>query len=314
MAVGLSLAFGARDMSLAAAFHGLVSPSLDSINDLAVQSRIPRTIAGLLVGASLGLGGAMMQGVARNPLADPGILGVNAGAALFVVVALTFLGVTTTLGYLGFAFAGAAVAAVVVYSVAVLGREGATPLKLALAGAAVTAALTSLVTAVLLTRQDSLDAFRFWQVGALAGRSSESIVAVLPFIVVAGALALASGRMLNVLALGDDLGRTLGQRVGLSRLVGAIVVVVLCGSATALAGPIGFVGLVIPHVARLIVGSDYRWILPLSAILGPVLLLSADVIGRVIARPGEVEVGIVTAVIGAPVFILIVRYRRMASL
>jgi iron complex transport system permease protein len=255
-----------------------------------------------------------MQGVARNPLADPGILGVNAGAALFVVVGITFLGISTASGYIWLAFAGAAVAAVVVYSVSAIGRDGATPVKLALAGAAVTAALSSLVTAILLVNQETLDTFRFWQVGSLSGRTFDTMGTVLPFVVIAGVIALFSGRMLNVLALGDDLGRGLGQHVGLSRLLGAAVVVVLCGSATALAGPIGFVGLIIPHVARLAVGSDYRRILPLSALLGPILLLVADVIGRLVARPGELEVGIVTALIGAPVFILIVRYRKMATL
>ncbi|WP_414672873.1 FecCD family ABC transporter permease [Lacisediminihabitans sp.] len=314
LVVGLSLAYGARDMSLAAAAHGLFAPDPDSISDLAVQSRIPRTLAGLLVGAALGLAGAVMQGVARNPLADPGLLGVNAGAALFVVGAMTILGVTSVGGYIWFAFLGAALAALVVYSVAAIGRDGATPVKLALTGAAVTAALGSLVSATLLTSADTLDTFRFWQVGSLAGRSDEAIGQVLPFLIVGGAIALSSGRMLNVLSLGDDVGRGLGQRVALSRATGGLAVVLLCGAATALAGPIGFVGLVIPHVARLVSGADYRRILPLSALLGPILLLSADVLGRLIARPGELEVGIVTAVIGAPVFILIVRFRRMARL
>ncbi len=314
MVIVLSLTLGAREMSLFTAFRGLVSPEPGNVDDLAVQSRIPRTIAGLLVGGSLGLAGAMMQGVARNPLADPGILGINAGSALFVVVAITFLGVTSVSGYIWFAFLGAAVAAVVVYGVASTGREGASPVKLALAGAAVTAALGSVVTAVLLTSVRSLDSFRFWQVGALSGRSFDSISAVLPFIVVGAILALLSGRMLNILALGDDIGRGLGQRIGLSRVAGALAVVILCGAATALAGPIAFVGLIIPHVARILTGSDYRWILPLSALLGPVLLLTADVIGRIIARPGELQVGIVTAIVGAPIFILIVRYRKMASL
>lgn len=313
-AICLSLALGARDMSLATALHGLFAPLAGNIDDLAVQSRIPRTLAGVLVGVSLGLAGALMQGVARNPLADPGILGINAGAALFVVVAISFLGITTVSGYIWFAFLGAGVAAVVVYSVAAIGRVGATPVKLALAGAAVTAALGSLVTAILLTSQQTLDSFRFWQVGALAGRTLESIATVLPFLIVGTVLALASGRMLNVLALGDDLGRGLGQRVAFSRLIGAVAVIILSGGATALAGPIAFVGLIIPHIARMIGGSDYRWILPISALLGPVLLLSADVVGRIVGRPGEIQVGIITALIGAPVFVFLVRYRKMASL
>lgn len=314
LAVALSCALGARPMSLAEAFHGVFFANPDNVNDLAVQSRIPRTVAGILAGASLALAGTVMQAVARNPLADPGILGLNAGAAFFVVMAISFLGLTSTAGYIWFAFIGAAVAATIVYGISAIGREGATPVKLALSGAAVTAALSSLTVAVLLTKQQALDAFRFWQVGALSGRSWDSIGTVLPFMIVAGILALLSGRSLNVLALGDDLGRGLGQRVGLSRLTSAIVVVVLCGAATALTGPIGFVGLVIPHIVRLFTGPDYRYILAFSALLGPVLLLLSDIVGRLIVLPGELQVGIVTAVIGAPVFIVIVRYRRMVAL
>lgn len=314
LAIALSFALGARPMSLADAFQGVFFADPGNANDVAVQSRIPRTIAGILAGASLALAGTVMQAIARNPLADPSILGLNAGAAFFVVVAISFFGLASTAGYIWFACAGAAVAAAIVYGISAIGREGATPIKLALSGAAVTAALGSLTVAVLLTQQQALDAFRFWQVGALSGRSWPSISAVLPFIVVAAIVALLSGRSLNVLALGDDLGRGLGQRVGASRLASAVVVVVLSGAATALCGPIGFVGLVIPHIVRLFTGPDYRFILPFSALLGPVLLLFSDISGRLIVLPGELQVGIVTAVIGAPVFIVIVRYRRMVAL
>jgi iron complex transport system permease protein len=201
-----------------------------------------------------------------------------------------------------------------VYSLGSLGREGATPVKLALAGAALTAMLGSLTTAILLVDVDTLDQFRFWAVGSLSGRTGTIAANVAPFIGVGLLMAVASGPMLNGLALGDDVARGLGQRIGLSRVVGAVAIVLLCGSATAAAGPIAFVGLAVPHVARVITGPDYRWVIPYSIVLAPVLLLGSDIIGRIVARPGEVQVGIITAVIGAPVFISLVRRRKMAEL
>lgn len=258
--------------------------------------------------------GAALQGIARNPLADAGILGINAGASLAVVVGIYIFGLTSASGYLWFAFAGAGAAAVLVYAVASMGREGATPVKLALAGAALAAGLASLTNAVLVSSQETLDAFRFWQVGTLSGRGWEIIGAVTPFLLVGLVLTLATGRVLNSLALGDDVARGLGQNVKLARGIAGLGVVVLCGAATAAAGPIAFVGLVIPHVVRLFVGADYRWILPFSAVLGPVLLLGADIIGRVILPPSEVQVGIMTAVVGAPFFVWLVRRRKMAQL
>lgn len=276
--------------------------------------RVPRTLAGILVGVALGLAGAVMQGVARNPLADPGLLGVNAGAALAVVCAISILGVGTAAGYVWFAFLGAAVAAVAVYVIGSLGREGATPVKLALAGAAMTAALQSITTAILLTDVATFDKFRFWTVGALAGRKIELVVQIAPFVIVGVVVALATGRLLNALSLGDDVARGLGQSVALARGLSAVAVVILCGAATAIAGPIGFLGLTIPHVARLITGPDYRWILPYSMVLAPILLLISDIVGRLVAKPGELQVGIVMAVLGAPFFIALVRKRKLAEL
>jgi iron complex transport system permease protein len=279
-----------------------------------IASRVPRTVVGLLAGSALGLAGAAMQGVARNPLADPGLLGVNAGAALAVVVAMYVFGVTALTGYIWFAFLGAGVAAVLVYSVASLGREGATPVKLALAGAAVSAGCASLLSGILLTSRETLDAFRFWQVGSLSGRDWAVIAPVAPFVAVGALVTLGTGRVLNGLALGDDLARVLGQRVGLGRAVTALGVVVLCGAATALAGPMLFVGLVVPHLVRALVGADYRWILPASMLLAPVLVVGADVAGRVVLPPGEIQAGVMTAVLGAPVFIWLVRRGRQAQL
>jgi iron complex transport system permease protein len=278
------------------------------------ESRLPRTIVGLLAGASLGLAGAVLQAVTRNPLADPGILGVNAGAALFVVFGISVLGITSLTGYVWLGFAGAAAASVVVFTVGSLGRGGATPVKVALAGAAVAAALNSLTTAVLLTDVATFDQFRFWQVGSLAGRGMDIAWQGLPFAAAGIVIALASTRSLNALALGDDVAASLGQNVASARIIAAIAVVLLCGTATAMAGPIAFVGLVVPHVARMITGPDHRWLLPYSMVLAPLLLLVADVLGRVVAKPGEVQVGIVTAVIGAPIFVALARRKRLAEL
>lgn len=279
-----------------------------------VEKRVPRTVAGLLVGAALGIAGAVAQGVTRNPLADPGILGVNQGAALAVVVGITVFGAVGSVQYMWFAWVGGALAAVVVWAVSSGGREGATPAKLSLAGAALSAALAGLVSAVLLIRQDALDALRFWQVGALAGRGPDVLLPVLPVLVVALLAGLASGRVLNLFALGDDTAAGLGMRVGRARLVAALIVVALAGGATAVAGPIAFVGLVVPHIVRLLAGVDYRWILAFSAPVGAAFLVAADVVARVVARPGEVQVGVVVAVVGAPVFIAIVRRMRVVGL
>ena len=277
------------------------------------DERVPRTLVGLLVGAALGVAGAVMQAVARNPLADPGVLGVNAGAAFFVVIGITVFGISALAGYVWFGFAGAMVASLLVYGVGALGREGATPLKVALSGAAANAAFVSLTTAVLLTDTDAFDQFRFWQVGALSGRSMDVFHQVLPFIAVGLLIALASARSLNALAMGDDLARALGQDVGRTRITAGVAVVLLCGAATASVGPIAFVGLAVPLLARGITGPDHRWLLPYSMVLAPILLLGADIVGRVVARPGELQVGILTAVIGAPVFIALGRGRRVAA-
>ena len=311
----LSLAVGANALPLSVVVDALTSYDPTNPDHLVViEKRVPRTLVGLVAGAALGAAGTLMQGLTRNPLADPGLLGISAGASLFVVGAISFFGVSQVGGYVWFAFAGAAVAAAVVYGVASVGREGATPVKLALAGAAVTAALTSVVTAVLLVDRAALDLMRFWQVGSLAARGSTVVWQVLPFVVVGLVLALGLGRSLNGLALGDDVARGLGQDVTRTRVVAGIAIVLLCGAATAAVGPVAFVGLVVPHVARYVVGLDYRWVLPYAAVAAPVLLIGCDVIGRVVARPGELQVGVVTAVVGAPLFIALVRRGKTVSL
>ncbi|HLS25059.1 MAG TPA: iron ABC transporter permease [Beutenbergiaceae bacterium] len=317
--VAASLALGARDIPLARVFEAFTGTATGETDHLVVlEQRLPRTLVGILVGAALGLAGTLMQGITRNPLADPGLLGVNAGASLFVVLAIATLGVTSPAGYIWFAFAGAAAATVVVYGVAAVGRGGATPVKLALAGMALTAGVTSVLTLVLLTDTTAMSTYRFWAVGSLAGRgaagTADTLGAVAPFLAVGAVLAFACSRWLNVLSMGDELAHGLGVHVPRARALSMLAAVLLAGSATALAGPIAFVGLVVPHLIRPLTGPDYRWILAYALVLGPTLLLAADVVGRLIAQPGELEAGLVVALLGAPVMIAIVRKAKVAGL
>ncbi|MDH6237744.1 iron chelate uptake ABC transporter family permease subunit [Cryobacterium sp. CG_9.6] len=315
LAVAASFMIGTRDVQIGTVIEALLRPDRTLTDHVVVLDlRVPRTVVGLLAGLALGLAGGLMQGVTRNPLADPGLLGVNAGASLFVVAGIAWFGVTSALGYVWFAFAGAAVASTVVYLIGSLGRDGATPVKLALAGTALTAALTSLITIILLSDGDAFDRFRFWAAGSLVARGLDSSLPLVPFIIVGTVLAVVAARMLNALALGDDLARGLGQNLVVARIVCAVAIVLLCGSATAIAGPIVFVGLAVPHIARWFTGPDYRLILAFSALLGPALLLGADVLGRVIAQPGEIEAGLVVAFLGAPVLIALVRRVKLAGL
>lgn len=310
-----SIAVGAKTMPWSDAWNALAHYDNGLENHLIVRElRVPRTVLAVMVGAALGLAGAVMQGVTRNPLADPGLLGVNSGAALFVVMGISQFGVSTTSGLVWFAMAGAAAAGAFVYVLGATGRGGATPVKLAIAGAAMSALMGSFTSALLLLDSATLNVFRFWAVGSVAGRDLGVAQAVAPFIVVGILFALFSGRALNGIALGEDVARSLGQRVGYVQAVAALSVVLLCGGATAAAGPIWFLGLTVPHVVRSITGPDHRWLLPYSMLVGAAFLTVADVIGRVIVRPGELEVGIVTAVVGAPIFISFVRRRRIAEL
>ncbi|OLF15345.1 FecCD family ABC transporter permease [Actinophytocola xanthii] len=311
----LSVSLGSRSISLADVLRALSDMTVTSTDgSVTLEMRVPRTLLGILVGAALGVSGAVLQGVTRNPLADPGIMGINAGAAAFVVLAITVLGLRGISAYIWFAFLGAAVATLLVYAVASLGREGATPVKLALAGVAVTAGLTSVTTGIVMTDVDALNELRFWQVGSLAGRYAPILFGVAPFLGLGLVAALACGRSLNGLALGEDTARALGLNLARTRLLLFAVVAVLCGAATAACGPIVFVGLVVPHIARVLCGPDYRWILPYSLLLSPIALLLADIAGRVLGSPGELQVGVVLGVAGAPCFVALVRYGRMAEL
>lgn len=309
----LSVAVGTRAVGwsdILAAIGG----HMETIDQAAVAVRIPRTLLALLAGAALGLAGAVMQGVTRNPLADPGILGINMGASLAVVIGVAWFDIASAYAYIWTAVLGAAGAAVFVYTIGSLGRGGATPLKLALAGAATTVAFSSLVIAVVLPRSDIAGGIRTWQIGGVGGATFDRLWPVAPFLLVGFAVSLLSARKLNSLALGDELAAGLGERVALARATAAFGAVLLCGATTAICGPIGFVGLVVPHLCRLLVGVDHRWLLPFSALSGACLLLAADVVGRLVVRPSELDVGIVTALVGAPFFIWIVRRQRVREL
>ncbi|MDC7339691.1 FecCD family ABC transporter permease [Streptomyces lydicus] len=308
----LGIAVGAKQIPLDQVWHGVFHYSGNDTDVVVHDVRVPRTLLGLLAGAALGLAGTVMQALTRNPLADPGVLGINAGASAAVVSAISFFGVTSLTGYVWFAFAGAAVVSVAVYVLG--GTRSATPVRLALAGTALTAVLVGYINAVNLMDTAALDKMRFWTVGSLATATMPTVDRIAPFLTVGGVLALLIARPLNAIALGDDQARALGARLTRTRVLAMVAVTLLCGGATAACGPIVYVGLMVPHVVRAVTGPDMRWILPYSAVLSPVLLLGADILGRIVARPGELQVGIVTAVVGGPVFIHLVRRRRMAQL
>nr|WP_241842005.1 iron ABC transporter permease [Pseudofrankia sp. BMG5.36] len=273
--------------------------------------RIPRTLLGLVVGAALGVAGALTQALTRNDLVEPGMLGVSIGASAAVVVAISVFGITSPAGYVWFSLVGAAVTSVAVFAIGATGRSGTSPATLVVTGAAATAVLGSFVYAALLLDTRTFDQFRHWDVGSLAVRGSGSLTATAPIMAAGLLIACTLGRPLNALALGDEAARGLGVRLHRARVSGAVAVVLLCGGATAAAGPITFVGLAVPHIARVIAGPDNRWVLPYSAVLAPVLLIGSDLVGRVIIAPGELQVGVVTAFVGAPVFIVLCRRARL---
>ncbi|MFB7665023.1 FecCD family ABC transporter permease [Kitasatospora sp. NPDC056138] len=310
LVVLLSIGFGARQLSFGEVWHGLLdsgSPGYTAVH----RMRLPRTLLGLLAGAALGVAGGLMQALTRNPLADPGLLGINAGASAAVATATSVLGVASFTGYVWFALAGAGIASVLVYAVG--GGRGATPARLALAGAALNAVLYSYVSAAMLLDTASLERMRFWTTGSLAGAQPSTVVALLPFVAAGLLLAPALARPLNAMALGDDSARALGARPALVQATAILAVTLLCGAATAACGPIVFVGLMVPHLVRALTGPDLRWLLPYCALLAPVLLLGADVLGRVLGRPGELQVGIVTAVLGGPFFLYFARRGKAAQ-
>lgn len=306
-AVAASLGLGVQDLAPSSVVDALLGRPTGAEAAAVVSSRVDRTVIGLAVGAAIALSGAVLQGLTRNPIAEPGILGLNSGAALAVVVGIRFLGVSTVTGYVVAAIVGTLVVAVLVQSLTMMAPRASAPVSMALAGAAVMALAQSLIGAVLVTDRGSLDSFRFWQVGSVAGRDAGQVLDIAPFLVAGALLALSAGPTLNAVALGDDLARGLGQNVLLHRGLAAGGAVLLAASATALAGPIAFVGLVVPHLVRAAVGVDHRKVLLVSAVLGPAFVVLADVAGRLVSRPSEVQAGIVCAVLGAPVLVAVVR-------
>ncbi|PWV55124.1 MULTISPECIES: FecCD family ABC transporter permease [Nocardiopsis] len=309
----LSITVGAKPIPGADVWAALTDYDGSYDHDVIRTLRVPRTVIGIFVGAALGLAGALMQALTRNPLAEPGILGINSGAAAAVVVAAFVFGASGS-SLVWPAFLGAAIAAIAVYALGSRGRASATPVRLALAGTALAAVLQGIIYGVIVLNDFVFDRIRFWQVGSLTGRDLDLFLQVAPFLVVGILVTLALGPSLNAMALGDDLAATLGAKIPLIRAGTAVGVILLCGAATAAAGPIWFVGLIIPHAARVITGPDQRWLLPYAAVLGAILLTAADTVGRVILPSSELEVGIITALVGAPLFIALVRSRKMAQL
>ncbi|WP_460773999.1 FecCD family ABC transporter permease [Microbacterium sp. GXF7504] len=315
VAVWLGFTVGARPIPVGTVWEALVHPDAAG-NDAVVvlDQRLPRTVIGILAGASLAVAGTLMQGLTRNPLADPGLFGINAGASVAVLTAITVFGITRASGFVWFAFLGAAVSATIVALVGARGPDGGNPAKLALTGAAVTAGLTAVTTLILVTSVRAFDVFRYWQVGGLTARGLDTVALVLLPIVVGLVLALACARGLDLLALGDRTASALGHHVGRTRALGIVATVLLSGAATAIAGPIVFIGLAVPHLVRGVLGGTHRDLMLVAAPLGAALLVLADVVGRVIALPGEVQAGLVVAFLGAPMLIAIVLRRKQVAL
>jgi iron complex transport system permease protein len=309
-----SIAVGSKDIALPTVIDALFNYNDSDDHAIVMALRVPRTVLGLGVGIALGLSGALIQALTRNPLADPGILGVNAGASFFVTLAVGLFGFTSINSYIWFAFLGAVVATVLVYAIGSVGRGAATPIRLTLAGVAISAVLSGVQSGMALLDPQTFDRMRFWGAGSLTAPGWDSITVTAPFIATGIVLAIFAARPLNAIALGDDLAASLGANIVRTRVIVVIAVTLLAGAVTAAAGPIFFIGLMIPHVARWLIGPDQRWIAALTIVLSPVLLLSSDIIGRVVMRPGELQVGIVTAFAGAPVLILLARRRKVSGL
>ncbi|WP_414721020.1 FecCD family ABC transporter permease [Streptomyces sp.] len=305
-----SLAIGTKSVPLSDVWAA-IGGGTDGDAVVVRELRMPRTLLGLLVGVSLGAAGAIAQDITRNPLGDPGLIGISAGGSFAVAAGIGLLGLTSSYEYIWFAFLGGALAGLVAYAVGGTGYGGATPAKLALAGAAVTVFLDAGTNTLTLLDVRTLDQYRFWAVGSLAGRDAGLALELLPFVAVGLLLALGLSGRLNALALGDDLASSLGTKVRTTRALGAVAVVLLTGAAVAAAGPVTFVGLVVPHVIRAFTGPDARWLVPCSALGGAALVLAADVVGRMVARPGELEAGVVTALLGAPFLAFLVKRGKL---
>ncbi|HMR50128.1 MAG TPA: iron chelate uptake ABC transporter family permease subunit [Arachnia sp.] len=308
-----SIAIGSRPLPFDEVVRAIVSPAGDEVTRIVRDLRLPRTVAAVAVGVGLGLSGAVIQALTRNPLGDPGLLGVSSGAGMAVTIGVFFFGTTSASQDLYFAFVGALVVTVVV---ALIGSVGgvADPVRLMLAGVAVAAVLSGAMTALILVNPRAFDRLRGWEAGSLVGRDWNVLLPVLPFLLAGAVLALVLARPLNSVGLGDDLAVALGVRLARTRVLSVVAITLLAGSATAIAGPIVFVGLMVPHISRWITGPDQRWIMALSLLLAPTLMLTADVVGRVALFPSELPVGIVAAFVGGPVLIALVRRAKASTL
>jgi len=302
-----SVTLGARDIPLPTILNSFTTFD-HSFDHLVIQTvRLPRSLIAMFVGAALAVSGALMQGLTRNPLAETGILGIEAGGALAVVISLFLFGSSSLTVYAGVAFLGAAIAAILVYFLGTLGRGGATPLNLTVAGAAMSALISSITTAILIVSQRTFEEIRFWLAGSLAGRDFGLFLQVLPFLSAGLLIAFLLGRQITTISLGEEVATSLGQQTVWIKVLTAISIVLLAGSSVAIAGPIGFIGLVVPHMVRFFIKTDYRWILPYSAVLGAILLLVSDIAARVLLKPQELPVGIMTAIVGAPFFVYLAK-------
>ena len=309
-----SILVGARGIDIATIGEALLRPANIEEHHVIRELRLPRTVIAIAVGAALGVAGALIQALTRNPLADPGILGVNSGASFAVAIGIGVFGARTLSASMWFAFAGALVVTIGVYAIGAAGRGGADPLRLVLAGVALGAVLSGLTGALTLLDPQAFDAMRNWGAGSVVGRELAQVAPVVPALGIGLVLATLAARSLNAVALGEDLAAALGANVLRTRIIVVAAVTLLPGGATAIAGPIGFVGLMVPHVARWIVGPDQRWILAYTLLLAPILLLVSDIAGRLLMRPAEIPVGIVTAFVGAPVLIVLIRRKRVSGL
>ncbi|CAI0695195.1 Ferric enterobactin transport system permease protein fepD [Serratia entomophila] len=309
LCVMASLMLGSKSIPFHAVWLSLQGQFSGADSTIILNARLPRTLAGIVAGVALGGAGALIQALTRNPLADPGVLGINAGASFAVVLGIMFFGAASTESYMSWAFAGAAITTLLVYLIGTLAGGRINPVRLTLAGVAIGAVLNGVTTGLSLLDPQTFDQLRFWQAGTLDIRTLASLAVTAPAILIGALLTLAIARPLNTIGMGEDLAIALGARVALTQIIAVIAITLLCGAATATVGPIAFVGLMVPHIARWWVGPDQRWILPYSMLMAPVLLLCADIIGRLLV-PGELRVSIVTAFIGAPVLIWLVRRKK----
>lgn len=305
--MGMSIIYGYTDTSVKTAIQSFTHFNGSNKHIIITTVRLPRALIAGSVGACLAMSGVIMQTLTKNPLASPGILGINAGAGFAIVIAVSLLNVTSLQAFAWISFLGAAIAAIIVYLLGTVGREGLTPMKLTLAGAAIGALFSSFTQGLLTLNESALEQVLFWLAGSVQGRKLEILTSVLPYMIIGWLAAIVLAGKMNILAMGDDVAKGLGLKIGFVKIAAGLIVILLAGSAVAVAGPIGFIGIVIPHIARKIIGIDHKWLLPFSALLGGILLIAADIGARFVIMPSEVPVGVMTAIIGAPFFIYLAR-------